>query len=130
VAVRRFDRSGAAWTLAALSAIYLMLFNPRTETCSYVLLGPFLATAALACFRIEARHWLGWTLALAALGCACDAVPVVHNWTDRWLKPLIALLFLPVVIYFFFDAESTILERAPNGPSAFSPAKIRGQPST
>jgi hypothetical protein len=105
VAIRRLDRVGAAWLIGALSADYLMLFNPRTETCSYVFLGPFLASAALACLGIPARRRLGWALVLGALGCACDAIPVVHGLTDRWLKPLIALLFLLVLIDALFGTK-------------------------
>jgi glycosyl transferase family 87 len=107
VAVRRLDRAAAAWLVGALSADYLMLFNPRTETCSYVFLGPFLASAALACLSVPARRGLGWALAFGALGCACDAIPVVHGLTDRWLKPLIALLFLPVLVEALFGTKRT-----------------------
>jgi hypothetical protein len=104
-AVRRLDRAAAAWLIGALSADYLMLFNPRTETCSYVFLGPFLATAALACLSVPERRGLGWALVFGALGCACDAIPVVHGLTDRWLKPLIALLFLLVLVEALFGIK-------------------------
>ena len=107
VAVRRLDRAAAAWLVGALSVDYLMLFNPRTETCSYVFLGPFLATAALACLSMPERRGLGWALVFGALGCACDAIPVVHGLTDRWLKPLIALLFLPVLIEALYGTKRT-----------------------
>jgi len=39
-ALRRLNRIEAAWAVGALGADYLMLFNPRTETCSYVFLAP------------------------------------------------------------------------------------------
>jgi hypothetical protein len=44
-------------------------------------------------------------LVVGALGCASDAVPVVHGLTDRWLKPLIALLFLLVLIEALFATK-------------------------
>jgi hypothetical protein len=101
VAVRRLPGRRAAWMIGALSADYLMLFNPRTETCSYVCLGPFVASLALFYMgRDSALRWLGYVLAFAALGLACDAIPVVHDYTDRWFKPLVALLFLPVLVAF------------------------------
>jgi alpha-1,2-mannosyltransferase len=103
LAVRRLGRIDAAWMVGALSADYLMLFNPRTETCSYVFLGPFVASLALWVARKPGRLWLGYVLGCAALGLACDAVPYVHGLTDRWLKPLIALLFLPVLISLIFQ---------------------------
>lgn len=105
VAVRRLNRTRAAWAVGALSADYLMLFNPRTETCSYVFLGPFIASLAILYAHESARKWLGWLLGFGAICLACDAFPrlgsfSIHDLTDRWLKPLIALLFLPVLVEF------------------------------
>jgi hypothetical protein len=105
-AVRRLKPAQAAWLVGALSADYLMLFNPRTETCSYVLLGPFVASVALLYARQGGNRLLVWGLGFAALGLACDAIPVVHNLTDRWFKPLIALIFLPVLVRFIFETPS------------------------
>lgn len=99
-AVRRLNPVAAAWAVGALSTDYLMLFNPRTETCSFVFLGPWVASLAIVYARQPSREWLGYLLGFAALGFACDAIPVVHGWTDRWYKPLLALLFLPVLIEF------------------------------
>jgi alpha-1,2-mannosyltransferase len=109
-AIRRLARADAAWAIGALSADYLMLFNPRTETCSFVFLAPFVAALALVYLREKNRAWLGWALCFAALCFACDAVPVVHYATDRWLKPLVALLFLPVVIHFILSRRGTLPE--------------------
>jgi alpha-1,2-mannosyltransferase len=105
-AIRRLLRPEAAWIVGALSADYLMLFNPRTETCSYVFLGPFVASLALYYVSQAGRKWLGYSLGFAALGLACDAIPVVHGLTDRWFKPLIALLFLPALIQFIFEKRT------------------------
>ena len=111
LAVRRLTRSEAAWTIGALAADYLMLFNPRTETCSYVFLGPFAASLALL-YSQENRKWLGYALGFVALGFACDAFPKlgafsIHDLTDRWFKPLLALLFLPALIGFIFAQRKT-----------------------
>jgi hypothetical protein len=120
VAVRRLDRAAAAWLVGALGADYLMLFNPRTETCSYVFLGPFLASAALACLSVPARRRLGWALVFGALACACDAIPHVGHLTDRWLKPLVALLFLPVLIEALFGTKRGpfVQHKRPSGGKA------------
>jgi len=112
VAARRLSLAEAAWVIGALSADYLMLFNPRTEACSYVFLGPWVASLALLYAQRNRATWLVWLLGFAALGLACDGFPKignvsVHLLTDRWLKPLIALLFLPVLIEFIFGARST-----------------------
>jgi len=108
MAVRRLSRTEAAWTVGALSADYLMLFNPRTETCSYVFLGPFIASLALLYAPRAGRKWLAYGLGFAALALASDAFPKigdfsVNDLTDRWLKALLALLFLPVLIDFIFE---------------------------
>lgn len=108
-AVRRLSVTDSAWTVGALAADYLMLFNPRTETCSYVFLGPWVASLALAC-SAQKRTWLSRALGFAALGLACDAFPTlgplnVHLMTDRWFKPLLALLFLPALVWFIFRSR-------------------------
>ena len=113
MALRRLDPIAAAWTIGALSADYLMLFNPRTETCSYVFLGPFVASLALFYAPQPQHKWLAYALGLAALGLACDAIPIVHGLTDRWLKPLIALLFLPVLLGFIFNSDRSKFSTPP-----------------
>jgi len=111
ISLRRLSRFEAAWTVGALSVDYLMLFNPRTETCSYVFLGPFVASLALFYAPQSPRKWLSVGLGFAALGLACDAFPKlghfsVHDLTDRWFKPLLALLFLSALIWFVFRQRS------------------------
>jgi len=108
VGLRRLKPVYAAWLVGALSADYLMLFNPRTETCSYVFLGPFVASLALFYAQSPGRKWLACCLAFAALGLACDGIPEVGDlniqaMTDRWFKPLLALFFLPVLIHLLFE---------------------------
>jgi hypothetical protein len=109
-AVRRLSRTEAAWMVGALSADYLMLFNPRTETCSYVFLGPWIASLALFYAARPKSKWLAWVLGFGAICLACDAFPKIgafsiHDMTDRWLKPLVALLFLPVLVRFIFEGR-------------------------
>ena len=120
-AVRRLGRTGAAWSIGALSAVYLVLFNPRTETCSYVILGPFTASLALWYLQRGGPRWLVWALGAASLGFACDAIPYLHEMTDRWLKPLLALLFLPVLLNFIFQGRT-----GPGRPKKVAPSKMGG----
>ncbi len=117
-ALRRLSRIEAAWTVGALSADYLMLFNPRTETCSYVFLGPFVASLALYYAPQPGRKWLTLGLGFAALGLACDAFPKIgavsiHDLTDRWFKPLLALFFLPLLIQFILEPRPRDLSPPP-----------------
>src|SRR3989304_8373190 len=46
--------------LLAMASCYLMLFNPRTENTSYVLLGPSLAVFAAWAFLVDRRSAIGW----------------------------------------------------------------------
>jgi alpha-1,2-mannosyltransferase len=98
LARRRRRPIDAAWIIGALAAVYLMLFNPRTETCSFVMLAPF--TATLALFEWPRRRWLAWALGVGSICLACDSIPGLFHLTDRWLKPLVALLFIPVLVAF------------------------------
>ena len=111
---------GTAWaesmqpgpSVGSLSADYLMLFNPRTETCSYVFLGPFVASLALFYAPQAGRKWLSYGLGFAALGLACDAFPrighlSIHDMTDRWFKPLLRCFsFCQSLVWFIFETRS------------------------
>jgi multisubunit Na+/H+ antiporter MnhG subunit len=114
IAVRRLARADAAWSIGALSAAYLMLFNPRTETCSYVFLGPFVASLAIAYARSLDRRRLAVPLGIASLGLASDAIPYIHGLTDQWLKPLLALLFLPVLADFILRSQRNAVPAQPS----------------
>jgi len=96
---RNLAPAEAAWYIAALSAVYLILFNPRTETCSFVLVGPYLAS--LSIYLARQHRLLAVALAAGCIGLASDAFPtVVYKATNPWLKPLLTLLFLQVLFYF------------------------------
>jgi alpha-1,2-mannosyltransferase len=99
----------SAWIIGALAAVYLMLFNPRTETCSFVMLAPF--TATLALFEWPRRRWLAWALGAGSICLACDSIPGLFHVTDRWLKPLVALLFIPVLVAFIAADRKDIYDR-------------------
>jgi hypothetical protein len=91
--LRRGGRLQGAWLLASLAACYLMLFNPRTETNSYVILAP--AMAALAAIALTQRDRLA--TAVFALGClalGCDNYGrAAFEATNHLVKPATALVF-------------------------------------
>lgn len=90
-----------------ICVIYLMLFNPRTETNSYVMLGGFVALAA-AYLGLAVQKWR------IATGFACMAILLgvenygnpIFPWTNLWLKPLLTLLLGVFLIW-------TLLSRPP-----------------
>jgi alpha-1,2-mannosyltransferase len=84
-----------AFFLFALSAGYVLLFNFRTESNSYVMLAPAIAiAAALALFRFY-QLVIGWLLIAIAFCMICDAW--AYHQTENWLKPLACLVFLAII---------------------------------
>jgi hypothetical protein len=94
LARRRLSPRAAALSVFALLAAWLMLFNPRTESNTYVVLVPWIAVVAVASW-LRGRRGEAAFLAVLALLLGCD-VPnlAIHLATDHWLKPLVALAFL------------------------------------
>ena len=85
---RRIAEPARALLLLGLAAVYLMLFNPMTETNSYVILAP--AVAAFAIWRGPPR---GLLIAIAiGLGSENLGDPI-FPLTDLWLKAVLAAVF-------------------------------------
>ena len=90
-AARRPDPIRAALSVMLVGGIYLMLFNPRTETNSYVILAAFIALAGAYEFvtnRSSFRTWAFVGLAIA-LGSENYGWPI-FPLTNLWLKALCA----------------------------------------
>lgn len=115
------DAARSAFTVLLLAAIYLMLFNPRTETNSYVILGAFAAVwgayEGLVSRRLDVAAWL---VALAAvLGTENYGWPI-FPWTNLWLKALVTLILGAWL--------AAALLRRPRGESVLMPAAPPGAP--
>lgn len=95
---RQLRQPDYAFALLGLSAAYLMLFNPRTESNSYVVLSPAIAVMAAHLLLVEGRR-VGWLLVglALALGNASYGDPI---WplTKLWLKPTVALTFVGFLV--------------------------------
>jgi hypothetical protein len=84
-----------AFFVYALSAGFVLLFNFRTESNSYVMLAPAVAVAAsLALFQFH-QLVAGWLLVAIAVCLICDAW--AYHATENWLKPLACVIFLLIV---------------------------------
>jgi hypothetical protein len=93
----RRDEPFRAMFLYALSAGYVLLFNFRTESNSYVMLAPAVGiAAAMALYRFHEAA-VGWLLIAIALCLICDAWG--YHWTENWLKPLACIIFLLLVTF-------------------------------
>lgn len=77
------------WVMA-LAAVYLMLFNPRTEANSYIVLSPFVALAAWRALGWEGRRGVALGLAVGLFFLGCDSYGPLHGLTNLWLKALLA----------------------------------------
>ena len=87
--VKGTDALRTAFTVLFLTTIYLMLFNPRTETNSYVMLGAFVAiwgaVEGLLCRRLDIVFWMA--LLALLLGTENYGWPV-FPLTNLWAKAL------------------------------------------
>jgi hypothetical protein len=98
LAMRRWAEPRASILLLAMAAGYLMVFNPRTESNTYVVLSPVVAVFAAWALLIDRRPVAGAFLAAACLGFGS-----ISNWLSAWfpprgpanfIKPALALSFL------------------------------------
>ncbi len=89
--------------ISMLCVIYLMLFNPRTETNSYVMLGPFvgLTAAYLGVVLNKVKQATGLLCIAYLLGAENYGNPI-FPWTNFWMKPLLTLLLGILVAYHIF----------------------------
>jgi hypothetical protein len=109
LALRRYDSARGAFVCMMLSALYLVLFNPRTETNSYVLLAPFLGVLISQCalqpLLIGRLLWLsGFALILS-----CENWGGLHKWTNLWLKAAASLVLC------WYLVKDILLARDPLG---------------
>jgi len=92
LAMRRRSTPVAQAFVLGFATCYLMLFSPRTETSSYVILAPVVALAAAILFLDRARFVAGWVLVLICVCFFCDAW--AYNLTAHWLKPVACAVFV------------------------------------
>jgi alpha-1,2-mannosyltransferase len=89
---RRLGPLMGAMILMASAATYLMLFNPRTETNSYAIVGPWVALVSVWCSSRVRRPVLGWCLATGALLLGVAEV-FPHARPDYVVRPMVAIGF-------------------------------------
>jgi hypothetical protein len=86
-----------AFGVMLLAALYLMLFNPRTEENSYVMLAGFTALLAARDLLAGNEHRAKW-LALFCLFMAVENYGFIYKLTKIWFKPLATSLFLIILV--------------------------------
>jgi hypothetical protein len=99
VARRRGGPLQGAFLLTAFAACYLVLFNPRSETNSYVILIPFPALLAVLAWRWERRPGIAAFLVVLCVAFGSDNFGrTVHAVVGPWLKPMAGLAFLLLLV--------------------------------
>lgn len=93
-ALRRGGPRQGAWLLTAFAACYLVLFNGRTETNSYVIVVAFPALLAAWAGLQRRGAWAVGALVLLCLALGCDNYGrSFHALTSPWLKPFATVPF-------------------------------------
>ena len=111
IASRRLPEPRRGLTLLGLSAAYLMLFNPRTESNSYVILATAIAGFAALVLVLEGRR-AGWLLVGLEIAMGNGSFGrTVWVMTRLWLMPVLATIFLG----FLTSSEIPALSAAPGG---------------
>jgi alpha-1,2-mannosyltransferase len=82
-----------AFGIMLVAALFLMLFNPRTEENSYVMLAGFTALLA-ARDLVFGNYRRGIPLAILCVMLAVENMGPVYTATRIWFKPLVTLIFL------------------------------------
>lgn|GEM_PF-248914 len=106
--------------IVMLCVIYLMLFNPRTETNSYVMLGPFvgLTSAYLGVVLNKVKQATALLCVACLLGAENYGNPI-FPWTNFWMKPLVTTLLSILVTYYIFRcAQKSKTVSAKSSPNA------------
>ena len=96
IALRRWTEPAASLFVLALTACYLMLFNPRTEGNSYVILTPMIALPAALLFLDGRRKTAAWTLVAISIWLTGNLW--AYDLTLHWMKPIAGILFTILVI--------------------------------
>jgi hypothetical protein len=85
-----------------------MLFNPRTENTSYVLLGPSLAVFAAWAFLVDRRSAIGWMLLGIIVGVTGSYE--ITRGPNYWLSPSLCLIFAGYLTYLVLAGRQPNLE--------------------
>jgi hypothetical protein len=90
---RRWDAAGGAAAVLALGAGYILLWNPRTEGVTYVILAPVLGLFAAWALEATPRSPAVWVCTGTALVLGVGHLLTPGKW-NTWMRPAVTLLFL------------------------------------
>lgn len=131
VTLRRSDPVEAMLNIVGLSVVYLMVFSPRTEGNTYLMLGVVIGLQwAMAWNRADGRRATGL---LAGLGMAFLAEAIDYRPFDYWYQPLLGLFVAAYLVRRCLssnrDREPLLPQRVlPPGDAAVAVASGTGDP--
>jgi alpha-1,2-mannosyltransferase len=114
----------AAEYLLAISVLYILLFNPRTENNTYAMLGPVIGlslVAALALNRLGRGEIIFLSTLLTLLSVGDSFVRVFAAEGEHiWMTPSVAAIFSGYLIHrlFFREAGVPAPRQGPGDPSS------------
>ena len=106
---RRLREPFRAMWLLALSACYLMLFNPMNESNSYVILAPALGLWAAAAIYAAPTRRFGWLTVSISLSMALLPNllrPVFGNYFALFWHPVMTTVFIAMLVYWLRRPDS------------------------
>lgn len=106
---RRLREPFRAMWLLALTACYLMLFNPMNEANSYVILAPALGLWAVAALNFAPTRRFGWFTAAISLSMSLlpNLVrPLFGNYFALFWHPVMTFVFICMLGYWVLRADS------------------------
>jgi len=82
------------WSLACIATMYLLLFNPRTESTGYILLAPFIGYAIADAWQYKK---FGRVISVFIMGVLIElnydiSRHLIHG-TTSWVAPLVTVVF-------------------------------------
>ncbi len=101
LALKRRGYEQGSLMFLAFNAFYLLLFNPRTENCTYVVAGlPMAVFAARALLWYHQRAIAGLLIVLMpVMGASYE----ITRGSNQWICPGVCLVFLMYVIFLLLE---------------------------
>jgi alpha-1,2-mannosyltransferase len=120
----------AAEYLLAISVLYILLFNPRTENNTYAMLGPVIGLSLVAALALKqpsraAVLFLSTLVTLMAVGDALVRL-FVPEGEHIWMTPCLAVLFSAYLIHRLFFREGRRTALPPAETDAPGSESLRG----
>jgi hypothetical protein len=108
--------------LLAISVLYILLLNPRTENNTYAMLGPVIGLSLVAALAAQRRDrgeviFLSTLLALMAVGDSVVRIFAAEG-EHIWITPSVAMIFSGYLIHRLFFREAGLSAHPPRESGA------------